>query len=148
MRFGNPRSLIVLLCGVACSGADSVTEPPKVTSVAVSPSATTLASGGTLQLVARVSASDGKEITGRSATWSVIGTAATISPSGLLSAGSVLSATSQSVTVTASVEGVSGTATISIEPVPVATVIVSAPQATLPSGTTSQLTVRMLSSAG
>jgi alpha-tubulin suppressor-like RCC1 family protein/uncharacterized protein YjdB len=77
----------------------------------------------TLQLTAALSDSAGSPLQGRTITWASSDTAiAKVSSSGLVTAQGYTGATSRSVTITASSEGVAGTAAISVAPIPVASV--------------------------
>jgi hypothetical protein len=124
------------LCAVAC---DSSTEPPPaVTAVEVTPPNPTVATGGTVQLSAVTRA--GTEIlTGRTVTWDSDDDAtATVSPSGLVTG--VAEGTAQ---ITATSEGVTGTTTVTVEPIPVGSVTLypdSAANATLIAGDSLDLT--------
>lgn len=127
------RSLLGVLLPtmVACSS----TEPPAVASVVVSPSNQSIASGATLQLTAKGFTESGKEISGRAVTWSATGTA-TVSPTGLVTAGSVLGASLQSATVTATIDGLSGSTTLSVQPVPIASISLQASASKIAKGDT------------
>lgn len=101
-------SLVSLGCG------DSTTSPPEspvVTSVVVTPGAHTFVGRtGTVALSAQVTASDGSTVSGTSVTWTSSDPGvATVSPSGTVSA-----VAAGRVTITATVEGVSGTAEVTV----------------------------------
>ena len=105
------------------SGTVSVTVTPKpVASVTISGTGPVCV-GASLQLTATPLASDGQPLTGRVVVWSVdTGLFASVSNSGLL-----LGLAVGSVTVTATVEGVSASVVLSICPPVVVTVEISAP---------------------
>lgn len=120
---------------LACSS----TEPPSVESVVISPSNQSVASGSTLQLTAKGLTESGKEVSGRAVTWSATG-AATISPTGLVTASSVLGATVQSASVTASIDGKVGSTVISVQPVAVASISLTASSPRVAKGDTLRIT--------
>src|SRR6185503_1307827 len=121
----------------------TVTIPP-VASVAVSPSASILQIGGTVQLTATTKDSAGNVLTGRVVTWASSAPAvATVSASGLVTAVAAGSAT-----LTATSEGKNGTATVTVNPVPVASVTVSPAASNLVVGQTAQLSASTKDSAG
>src|SRR2546429_145730 len=95
----------------------------KVKTVTVSPPTATVALGQTVQLTATLRDASGNVLTGRTVTWSSSNLAvATVSASGLVTAGAVAS----QATITATSEGQSGTATVTVvSNAPVATVTVT-----------------------
>jgi uncharacterized protein YjdB len=110
-----------------------------VASVAVSPSSVSLIVGQTQQLSALAKDASANALSGRTVTWATSAASiATVTPSGLLTALSAGTAT-----VTATVEGVSGSATVTISAtqVPVASVTVSPTSSSLTVGQTQQLGV-------
>ena len=115
-----------------------------VTSVAVSPGASSLQIGGTVQLTATTKDSAGNVLTGRVVTWASSAPAvATVSASGL-----VTGVAAGTATLTATSEGKNGTATVTVNPVPVASVTVSPASSSLFVGQTAQLSVTTKDSAG
>jgi uncharacterized protein YjdB len=124
----------------ACEGqsgtvAITVTVVP-VASVAVSPASATVTVGQTVQLAATPKDANGNPLTGRTVTWATSNAAvATVSGSGLVTGGAAGTAT-----ITASSEGRNGTAAISVTNVPVASVAVTPPTASVQVGQTVQLT--------
>jgi uncharacterized protein YjdB len=106
------------------SGTVSVTVTPKpVVSVNISAGAGSVCVGASLQLSATPLDVNGNPLTGRVVVWSVnTGLLASINPSGLLVGLAI-----GSVTVTATVEGVSASLVLTICPPVVATVEISAP---------------------
>ena len=110
--------------------------PAPVASVVVAPSSATLQIGGTLQLTTTLRDANGNPLGGRAVTWgSSTPGVATVSGSGLVTAASVGSAT-----IIATSEGQSGSATITVAAVPVASVSVSPASASVQAGQTLQLT--------
>src|SRR3989449_7096861 len=91
-----------------------------VASVAVSPAAATISVGSAQQLGAVVKDANGNVLTGRTVTWTTSSTTiATVSASGLVTGVAVGSAT-----ITATSDGQSGTASVTVAIVPVASVTV------------------------
>jgi hypothetical protein len=130
---------------IACGGGDS--EPtqsaPTVASVSVSPTSQTLAPQQSAQLTATVSDAQGNPLSGRAVSWSSSqpGTAS-VSGSGLVTAVAPGAAT-----ITATSEGKSGAAQITVT-APVATVEVSASTTTLVPQQTLQVTVVLKDQGG
>ena len=115
-----------------------------VASVAVSPSPASIQIGGTVQLGATAKDSAGNVLTGRVVTWASSAPAmATVSASGL-----VTGVAAGSATITATSEGKSGTAAVTVNPVPVASVSLSPASTSLVVGQTAQLAVTTKDSAG
>ena len=114
----------------------SSTPPVPVASVTVTPSPASVQAGQTVQLTATPKDANGTPLTGRVVVWSSSNTAvATVNGSGLVSGIAAGSAT-----ITATSEGQSGTSALTVTPVPVASVAVSPPTATVSIGLTVQLT--------
>jgi trimeric autotransporter adhesin len=110
----------------------------------VSPSLVTIFSGQTLQLSAIVTDDRGQVLTGRTVSYvSSDPQVATVSASGL-----VTGVTAGAVTITATSEGASGTATITVAPEPVFSVVVSPSTATLSVGQPLQLSLIARSATG
>jgi uncharacterized protein YjdB len=104
--------------------------------VIVSPKSATVVVGATRQLSAQVTDADGNPLSGRPISWSSSNDGiATVSGSGL-----VTGKAEGKATITATSEGKSGKATITVEPVPVASVDVEPDAATLTVGDTKQFT--------
>jgi hypothetical protein len=132
-----PARLAVAALAVAifachdASGPDQLTNPqpakrpPTVTRVVVTPSAITLAPGGTAQLVAEARDRRGKTVPGVVFTWSSSATAvATVS-----STGGVSAVAPGTATITATGNGVSGTSAITVQetvPPPAGAVLIAA----------------------
>src|SRR5688572_5462445 len=118
-----PRSVAIaaalLVISVSCGGDESVTTPARVvTTIDVSPSASTLLIGDTLTLTATVRDQNGGAMSGVPVAWSTAN-AGVATVSGV---GKVTAVAAGSVTISASAEGKTGTATLTITiPRPVAT---------------------------
>ena len=110
--------------GKVGSSTVTVTAPPTpapVATVTVTPATVTSPVGGTAQLTATLKDSVGNVLTGRTVTWASSNTTvATVSSSGLVTAKAAGGAT-----ITATSEGKSDTATITVQLAPVASVTVS-----------------------
>jgi uncharacterized protein YjdB len=119
------------------SAAVTVVDPSPlpVASVSLAPSTVTLTVGGAVSLAATLKDANGNTLTGRSITWaSGNPSVAAVSATGAVSAAAVGSAT-----ITATSEGQSGTSTVSVTTVPVASVTVSPTTASVQAGQTVQL---------
>ncbi|MFC1575920.1 Ig-like domain-containing protein, partial [Gemmatimonadota bacterium] len=117
-------------------GSASITVNPRpVASVEVTPSSVTLVAAQTQQLTATARDASGNVLTGRAAAWaSSDENVATVEVGGLVTAVGVGSAT-----ITATIEGISGTASVTVSPVPVASVEVTPSSASLAPGQRVQL---------
>ncbi len=136
---------VVAIAGATKQDSAALTVVPvPVATVAVAPPTTTLLLGTTLQLAATPRDSAGDSLSGRAVSWASSDTA--IAP--VDARGVVTARATGSATITASVEGKSGSATITVVPVPVASVTVTPPSATLLVGTTLQLAATPKDSAG
>ena len=92
-------------------GPGSPPPPPSVASVTVTPSSSTLQSGQTVQLTATARDKNGNVMSGQSFMWVSSNTSvATVSSSGLVTAGS----TAATATITAATGGTSGTASVTV----------------------------------
>lgn len=121
--------------GATGSATVQVTATTSVASVDVTPSTATLTIGGTRALAATPRTSSGAPITGRTVTWSSgAPSIVTVSATGVVTA--VGAGTGQ---VLAQVDGVTGTATITVQRVPVASVAVSPATASVPARSAVQL---------
>src|SRR5216117_725734 len=121
--------------GKSGTSAITVTSVP-VASVTVSPAPASVQAGQTLQLTATPKDLNGNPLTGRTITWSSSNTSvATLNSSGLVSG-----VVAGSATITATSEGQSGTAAITVTSVSVASVTVSPASASVQAGQTVQLT--------
>lgn len=118
--------------------------PPPVATVSVTPPTATIAAGATQQFAVALLDAKGDTLVGRTVTWSVDPSAlATIDATGL--ATGVAAGT---VTITATSEGKTGTATLTVTPPPVATVVVSPPNPAIDSGATQQFSATLLDAKG
>src|SRR6266516_3343634 len=129
--------------GQSGTAAITVTAVP-VASVAVTPAATSLPTGGTVQLTAIPKDANGNPLTGRSVAWtSSNGAVATVGSSGLVTAVATGSAT-----ITATSEGQSGSASITVSNAPVASVAVAPASASVQVGQTVPLTATPKDASG
>src|SRR5205823_1002502 len=119
------------------SGTSSITVTAvPVASVTVTPSPASVQAGQQVQLTATLKDANGNVLTGRVVTWSSNRTSvATVGGNGLVSG-----VTAGSATITATSEGKSGTSSITVTAVPVASVTVSPSPASVQQGATVQLT--------
>lgn len=134
-------SALAFLAAAACGGGDGGPTPPSdaaVSSVSVTPDGQSLAPGQTLQLSATLRSASGASLAGRNVAWSATPSAVgTITQAGLVTA-----VAPGALTVTATSEGKSGSAQLTVvSNSPVATIAVSAPQLTLIPQSTVQLAV-------
>ncbi|HEX5385193.1 MAG TPA: Ig-like domain-containing protein [Gemmatimonadales bacterium] len=125
-------------------GASLTVSPVPVATVTVTPNPASVQTGATVQLTATLKDADGNVLSGRTVTWSSNATSkATVSTSGLVTGVAVGSAT-----ITASSGGKSGSATVNVTAVPVATVTVSPNPASVNVGATVQLTATLKDANG
>jgi uncharacterized protein YjdB len=114
---------------------DLTVTPAPVGTVTLAPTPTTVASGSTVALVATVKDVNGTTVTDRVVTWqSSDDLIATVSPTGVVTGQLV-----GTVTITATSEGKSGTASVTVTPGPAATVTVTPPTASVKDGANVQL---------
>ena len=105
------RALVVLFVASCGSGGDETTGPSgSVASVTVSPGELTVLAGSYQQVTATAKDAAGNQITGRPIAWTTSDPAVAI----VSSEGNVSGVGTGSTTITASVEGKSGTATVSV----------------------------------
>ncbi len=129
--------------GVSGIAAISVLPRP-VAAVSVSPPTVTLKVGGTVHLVALLTDADGNPLTGRVVTWSSSDpTVATVDNTGLVTAVAVGPAT-----ITATSEGKSGSAAVSVGAQTPATITVTPPSVSITVGQTSQLSATVKDASG
>src|SRR6266480_1361381 len=120
--------------GTATITVTGVTTVP-VATVDLTPATATVQAGQTVQLTATPKDSNGNALSGRTVTWtSSNNSVATVSTSGLVSG-----VTPGSATITATSEGKSGTASITVTDIPVTSVDVTPPAATVQASQTVQL---------
>ncbi|MFN8580647.1 MAG: Ig-like domain-containing protein [Gemmatimonadaceae bacterium] len=107
-----------------------------IASISVAPSTSTVTVGSNTQLVASPLDDAGLPLTGRVVAWSSSDNAiATVSSTGL-----VVGLAPGKVTITASSEGMHGTASVTVSPVPIASISVAPSPVTIAAGGTVQLT--------
>jgi uncharacterized protein YjdB len=107
-------SAVITATSEGKSGTASVTVREPVASVEVTPAASALLVGETVQLTATLRDGDGNILTGRTVTWSTSNASiATVSATGTVTAVGL-----GTVTITATSEGVSGSATVVVGPAP------------------------------
>lgn len=151
MMMGLTMMLGVLAGG--CGGGSTPTTPPPpppppgplpVAAVQVTLAQSTLTEGQNTQATAVLRDAAGTQLSGRTVTWSTSGgTAATVSNTGRVTAVSA-----GSTTITASSEGRSGSATVQVTSVPVATVTLATAQASLTPGGGTQVTAALRGAGG
>src|SRR5437870_9148031 len=140
---GGPVTLTATSEGQSGTATVTVTVAP-VAAVTVTPSSGTVAIGQTVQLTATPRDASGNPLTGRAIGWSSSdNTIATVSSTGL-----VTGVVAGAVTITATSEGQSGTASITVSGVPVASVTVNPPSASAPAGQTVQLSAALRDANG
>lgn len=127
------------------SGSATVTVVPvPVGSVSVAPSSATLVPTQVIGLSAVVRDENGVVVTDRAVTWASSNSAvATVSPSGVVTAVAPGTAT-----ITATSEGRTGAASITVAPMPVGSVIVSPPTANVTAGQTVSLSATVRDTSG
>ena len=144
LKVGGPVAVMASAQGKQGQAQVSVV-PRAVTSVRVEPATATVGVGRTSTLVARAFDAQGGELFGRAATWSSGNTAiVTVSPQGAITG----VAPGGPATVTATIEGQSGTAQVSVTEIAVASVTVSPSTSTIPAGTTVQLSAELKDDQG
>lgn len=116
-----------------------------VASVSVSPATQSLAVGQTSTLVARVADAAGAALNGRSVAWTTDrATVATVHAT----TGVVTAVATGQARITATAEGRSGSAVITVAPIPVASIQVTPASVALLEGDSQRLTVRLLDAQG
>lgn len=134
------QAQVVATVGAKSASADVTVIPPPVASVTVTPGTASVTVGSTQQLIAATLDGSGTPLTGRAIAWTSSDTTkAKVSASGLVTAIAV-----GAVTISASSEGKSGVANLTILPAPVATVTVSPNPASVNAGATQQLTATLV----
>ncbi|HXO84970.1 MAG TPA: Ig-like domain-containing protein, partial [Gemmatimonadales bacterium] len=140
---GRDTVIVVDTSGVADSALVDVTVMP-VSSVTVTPPAALLRLGGSATFTATTRDSTGAVLSGRAITWASTNSGvASVDAGGAVSAAAVGTAS-----IIASSEGLSDTAVVTVTLVPVATVTVAPPSATILRGTTTPFTATLRDSAG
>jgi len=140
---GGPVTITATSEGQSGTATVNVTLAP-VASVTVAPSSANIAITATVQLTATPKDASGNPLTGRAIAWSSSdNTIATVNGSGL-----VTGVAAGSVTITATSEGKSGTASITVAGAPVASVTVTPASASVQAGQTQQLTATLKDANG
>ncbi len=140
---GAGTTTITATCG-GKTGSGTLTVPNPVASVTVTPASVSTWPGGTQQFSATLADASGNTLTGRTVAWSVSNpNIATVSSSTGLATG----VSDGVVTVTASAEGKTGSATLTVS-TPVASVTVSPSAPSVVAGTTRQLAATVKDAAG
>jgi len=140
---GGPVTITATSEGQSGTAAVNVTLAP-VASVTVAPSTANIAITGTVQLTATPKDANGNPLTGRAISWSSSdNTIGTVNGSGL-----VTGVAAGSVTITATSEGKSGTASVTVAGAPVASVTVTPASASVQAGQTQQLTATLKDANG
>lgn len=135
------KTVVLAMFLLACASPTEPNSPVStVTIVAPLPSATAVSSGSSVQLTAIARDSEGNILAGRTASWQSSDTnAAKVSSSGLVSAGNVLGGTPVTATISAKIESKEASLQISVLPVPISTISVTAPSTSMLVGTSQQL---------
>lgn len=141
----------IILLAIGCGGETSPSGPKTplsaiVVSVSVAPAEVTLPleTGATTQLTATVAGSGGATLTGRTVAWSSSDpTRASVSNIGI-----VTPVATGVATITATVDGKSGTAAVTVIPQPVSAVLISPGSITVPLGLAAQLAATVYNQAG
>ncbi|MBC7895592.1 MAG: Ig-like domain-containing protein [Cytophagaceae bacterium] len=117
---------------------------PPVSSVRVAPASSGITVGSTLTLRADPLFASGDPVPGRTIAW----TTSTAAVASVTASGTVQAVAAGTATITATVDGVSGTAAITVSVVPVATVVTSPTTASLILSRTTQLTATTRAASG
>jgi alpha-tubulin suppressor-like RCC1 family protein len=136
IRFGPVIAGLLSGMVAACGGGDNGPSDP-VATVTVAPPTPAVAVGATVQLAATAKNAQGDALTGRTVAWSTSNAAvATVDAS----SGLVTGVAPGTATITATIEGKQGTATVTVAATAVASVDVSPTPVSIHAGTTVQLT--------
>lgn len=132
---GQGQTQVIAAVGGKQGQAQITVEVP-VAAVVVTPATSSISAGGAGQLAATLRDAASNVLTGRTVTWSSSNVAvATVSPSGLVTGVSA----GGPITITATSEGKSAVAQVTVTPPPVATVTVTPSPATVAAGEATQL---------
>ena len=135
----------IIATGASKVGTASVNVmPPAVASVQLTPSSADILVGDVLQLNATPRDADGNALTGRTITWS----SSNSSIASVSSSGSVTGLAQGTATITATSEGISSTADITVSPLEPDTVVVSPTAVSIQPKQTAQLTAIVRNSDG
>lgn len=136
------------LLAAGCGG-ERATEPPAVARVTVTAPVTTLQFGETVTLVATPRAGDGAPLAGRTVRWSSANEAvAPVTTGGTVTAGAVRGGAPETVTITATIEGVAGTVALTVAPVPAASLTIAPRTLSLQPGQSQPLTAALRDATG
>jgi uncharacterized protein YjdB len=136
MSFRAHTAIVLCFAALGCGGGGGVAGPPAVASVSVVLGQPTIVVGGTTTAVATLKDAGGNVLTGRTIGWSSDNSAvATVSLGGVVTAVGAGSAR-----ITATSEGASGSATLTVTIPPVASVTVSLAASHVVVGATTQAT--------
>ncbi len=135
--------LFAAACGGGGSDAPTQPTPPAVASLDVAPGTATIEVGQTTTLSATPRGADGAALSGRTVSWTSSDPAIAQAANGVVTAVAPGTAT-----ISATSEGRSGTAAITVVPVPVARVVLSADVASLAVGASTILSAQTQSAAG
>lgn len=138
----------IAAAGISATACDvhGVSEPGAVSSLSITPNPATLAVGATQQFTLVARDFSGAVVTSGSPTWSVAAGGGTIAPSGVFTAGNAPGAFKN--TVTATLDGVTATATVNVVAGPLASITVTPNPATMGIAATQQFTAVGKDAAG
>lgn len=143
------RGLVMGTLLAAGCGGERATEPPAVARVSVTAPVTTLQYGDAVTLAATVLGANGTPLTGRAVRWSSTNDAvAPVTATGVVTGGAVRGGTPEPVTITATSEGVAGSVTLSVAPVPVAALALTPRALSLLAGQAQPLMVALRDATG
>ncbi|HWC73559.1 MAG TPA: Ig-like domain-containing protein, partial [Gemmatimonadales bacterium] len=142
---GGPVTVTATSEGKSGTAAVTVSLVAPVASVTVTPASASINVGATVQLTATPKDAAGNPLSGRTVTWTTAdANIATVDANGLVTA----KVTGGPITITATSEGKTGTAAITVLPVPVAAVAVSPTNPSIPAGSSIQLTAALTDANG
>ncbi|HEY8831435.1 MAG TPA: Ig-like domain-containing protein, partial [Gemmatimonadaceae bacterium] len=137
-------AILFCLAAIGCSSGGGVTGPPAIATLSVALAQPTIVIGTATTATATARDGGGNILTGRAITWSSDNsTVATVSEAGLVTAVSTGTAS-----ITATSEGATGWATVTVTVQPVATVVVSLGSPTMAVGATTQATATLKDANG
>lgn len=119
---GRVLSMVAFVSLAACSRSSEVAGPStsaSVVTVTVAPAPATIPPGGYVQLAATLKDASGNALAGRSVTWSSSSTGV----AAVDQTGRVSGVANGTVTITATSEGRSGTAPVTVKPIPLGTIV-------------------------
>ena len=149
MRFRWTVAALILAVGPLASSCTEPTAPGPVMGLTLSPPTATIESGTTLPLTAEPVSGSGRILRGRVVTWSSSDpTVAEISTAGVLRAAAIIDANPRTVDITASSEGVSATASVTVRPLRIARIVSVPADLVLDVGATAQLQVQAQAADG